>query len=576
MNKLVVLEIIALILIAMSFFGYLSYGGWNTTPTPLVTEFNTSFWNLETVEYPPLNTTLLYIGNMTVGETTIDMYDVFFNSHMFNESTIRIHAVLLRPPGSDLPAVLVLHGTNGSAEDMLPFGLEVASWGYAVFAMDSPGCGNSTGPTSSPENTVNFEDGPYSAYYYQNVLAASRAITVLSTLPFVNASSIAVSGASMGGVATFILSAVDSRVNVSIPIVASGYFDEIAQRGSFANFIVPSSMNITDPDGLALIRYFDCRAYAARLSIPTLMLIGTHDEFFFLDAVNKTYTLIPSNKTLNLAPNHGHSYADGWLNSTNIWLDHYLKGQPQSLPVVSVPTATLINFYTSVKVEVSVSPGNYTTSVLYRNGLPGSLWAEISLDKNETIPLPPLPTTIQYFLAVKANGTTLSTSPVYQIQATSSYFYMIFFALFAFGLLLMINWRSELWAHISSDKVKSMLFTLSIIFWIIAGFSLTLPWIDIPGKTSVSLLQMWDNYAIHLPTISILFVALLAALAGYAIRMWIGGALLLVPAVVIYYYIATFITWSGGAFTFGWGAYLFAVLIGASLLIPAVLKIIRG
>jgi cephalosporin-C deacetylase-like acetyl esterase len=576
MNKLVVLEVIALILIAMSFFSYLSYGGWNTAPTPLVTEFNTSFWNLDTINYPPLNTSLSYIGNRTVGETTIDTYDVFFNSHTFNGSTIRIHAVLLIPPGTDLPAILLLHGTGGSAEDMLPIGLESASRGYAVFAMDSPGCGNSTGPTSSPENTVNFEDGPYSAYYYQNVVAASRAITVLTTLPFVNGSSIAVCGASMGGVTTFILSAVDSRLKVAIPVVASGYFDDVAQRGSFANFIVPSSMNITDPDGLALIRYFDCRAYAANLSIPTLMLIGTHDEFFFLDAVNKTYALIPSDKALNLAPNHGHSLADGWLNSANIWLDHYLKGQPPSLPVVSVPTAALINFYTSVKVDVSPSPGNYTTSVFYRYGLPGSFWTEISLDKGETIPLLPLPTTMQYFLAVKANDTTVSTSPVYQIQTTSSYFYMIALFLLAFGLLLMINWRSELWAHISSDNVKSMLFAFGIIFWIIAAFSLALPWLNIPGKTSVSLLQMWDNYAIHLPTINILFVALLVALAGYAIRMWIGGILLLVPAVVIYYYIATFIIWSGGAFVFAWGAYLFAVLLGASLLIPAVVKIIRG
>ena len=576
MKKLVVIEIAALILVAMSFFVYLSYGSWNTTPPPLVTEFNTSFWNLDTINYPPLDTDLSYTGNRTIGGTTLETYDVFFNSHVFNGSTIRIHAVLLRPPGTDLPAILLLHWTGGSAEDMLPFGLELASRGYTVIAMDSPGCGNSTGPTSGPANIVNFQDGPYSAYYYQNVVAASRAITVLTTLPYVNGGAIGASGAAMGGVTTFIVSAVDNRVKVAVPVVASGYFDDIVQRGSFAGFIVPSSMKITDPDGLALIRYFDCRAYAARLNIPTLMLIGTHDEYFFLDAINKTYAMIQSDKAINLAPNHGHSFAVGWLDSTTIWLDHYIKGQPQSLPVPPVPTAEPINFFTSVKVNVPPSSGNYTTSVYYRYGLPGSLWAEISLDKGETIPLLPLPTTVQYFLAVKANGTSLSTSPVYQVQTTSSYFFVTFLFLLALGLLLAINWRTELWAHIRSDNLRSTLFALSMIFWIVAAVSLSLPWIDIPGKTSISLIQMWDNYAIHLPTIYILFIALLASLAGYAIRMWIGGAILLVPAVILYYYLLVFIVVLAKAFIFTCGAYIFGICVGVSLLIPAIMKIVRG
>jgi len=575
MKKLVVVEIAALILLAVSFFAYLSYGGWNTTPPPLVTEFNTSFWNLDTINYPSLDTSISYTGNRTIRGTPLDMYGVFFNSHIFNGSTIRIHAVLLRPPGTDLPAVLLLHGTGGSAEDMLPLALELASRGYTVMAMDSPGLGDSTGPTSSPANIVNFKDGPYSAYYYQNVVAASRAITVLTTLPYVNGSAIAVSGASMGGVTTFIVSAVDSRVKVAVPVVASGYFDDIVQKGGFAGFIVPSSMKITDPDGLALIRYFDCRAYAQRLNIPTLMLIGTHDEYFLLDAINKTYAMIPSQKAINLAPNHGHSFAVGWLDSATVWLDHYLKGQPQSLPVPPVPMAAPINFFTSVNVNVPPS-GNYTTSVLYRYGLPGSLWSEVNPDKGETIPLPPLPTTVQYFLAVKANGTAISTSPVYQIQTASSYFFVTFFFLLALGIILALNWRAELWAHIRSDSRRSTLFALSMILWIVAATSLTLPWIEIPGKASVSLIQMWDNYAIHLPTIHILFIALLASLAGYAIRMWIGGAILLVPAVVLYYYLLIFIVVFGKAFVFTWGAYIFGICVGVSLLIPAVMKIVRG
>ncbi len=570
--KLRVLKLLLLLLMVLGFSAYLSYGAWQAPSRPLVSSFNTSFWDVPPA-FPPLDAEVAYIGENTVDGVPLEQYNITFNSHYFNGSIITIHAVVVKPSAESqgLPGILVMHGTGGSYSQMLPFGLQVASKGYAVMMMDSPGCGQSTGPGSSPENTVNFSEGPYSAYYYHNVLAASRAITVLSSLPYVNGSAIAASGASMGGVTTFILAAVDDRVRAAIPVVASGYFDEIAQEGSLANFIIPQGVKASDPEALDLIRYFDCRAYAQQLEVPTLMLVGTNDEFFFLEAVNKTYSLIPSEKAIALAPNHGHfSVADGWISSAVAWLDQNLKGRGE-LPTPPTPTAEVINFYTGLRVVTEGGqPLPANTTVFYRYGLPGSPWVE---SPGGFIPLLPLPNDVQYFIAVKEGGSIASTSQVFDARAQSSLFAVALLFIIALAILLAFNWRDDLRELISSDRTSFILFAGSLLIWLVAAYATSAPWIEFAGRSSVSLLELWDRYALHLPSFYLVFAALLAALAGYAVRMWAGGIILAAVALPAYYYLATLLP---QAIVISWGAYLLGACVGASLVVPAVLKIVRG
>jgi cephalosporin-C deacetylase-like acetyl esterase len=582
MNKLHFIEIAGIILIATAFFSYISLsGGWYSAPQPIVTTFNTTFWDLNQ-NYPPLNLTSSYRGNSTIGGNLLAIDDIWFDSHFYNNgSIVRIHSIFVEPytpnapPTAKIPGVLLLHGTNGSAEEMLGYGEQLASNGYAVLAMDSPGCGNSTGPKCTDANNVDFSNGPYSSYYYQNVIAASRAITVLAQLNDVNGSAIAVTGASMGGVTTFLISAIDNRVKVAIPVVAAGYFDDIIQEGSFANFVIPLNVSTSDPRVKDFGMYFDCRAYAEELKVPTLMLIGTNDEFFFLEAVNKTYSIIPSEKALNLIPNLGHAFAEDWINSTVLWLDHYLKGTGQTLPTQAVPSAEVINFYTAVNVSVLLS-NNYSTSLFYRYSIPGALWAEVNLSQGENVPLLPIPTNIEYYTATEVNGTILSTSPVYQIQATSSYFFLLVIFLVLVIIVLAANLRADISAYISSDVRGSILFALGIIIWFVAAMSITLPWVEIPGRATMSLMQLWDRYAVDMLPVYVLFIGLLIALAGFAIRMWIGGLVLAVTAIGLYLWLTPLVNVSGGYFIFAWGAFVMGACFAIALVIPALIKIVRA
>ncbi|MDI9608998.1 MAG: alpha/beta fold hydrolase [Candidatus Verstraetearchaeota archaeon] len=572
MSKAVILKVLLLVLVGVLFSSFIASDTWRPSHKSLVETFNTTFWE-SGIEYPPLEMNVSYVGNSTVGEVVLEEYDAFFNSHVFNGTMIRIHAVVLRPPGENMPTVLLLHGTGGSYLQLLPYGRALSSHGYVVVLMDSPGCGLSSGPTSSPENTVDFSDGPYSAYYYHNVIAARRAITAISGLPYVNPDAIAVSGASMGGVATYLVAATDSRVKAAIPVVASGYFDEIVMGGSFANFIVPPEITLSDQAGIDLIKYFDCRAYAESLSVPTLLLIGTHDEFFFIEAVNKTYSIIPCDKAINLAPNTGHAMPDNrWLVSSVIWLDHYLKGSNETLPSAPLSSAEPVNFYTSIRIAV---PDAENVSVFYRDGLPGALWVEQDLSKGDLLPMPLLPTTVSYFIGLKSNGTVVSTSPVYKIPVVPSVFVISVAFLVAVILVLFINWREEV-LGVELDALGLLLFIAGLVIWIVAAFATSLPWIDFTGRTSVSLLQLWDRYALHFPPFALLLVGLFGSLLAFASRIWLGGLALLLTFGWVYYYLIPLTSLSASVVSLGFGAYLVGMCIAASFLIPAILKIVRG
>jgi dienelactone hydrolase len=602
MNKLVVVEVILLVIISFLTVSYIATGAWDSHATSQVSSFNTTFWDLDQ-DYPSLNMQLVFVSNTTSGNTTINQFDLWFNSNYYGNETVRIHSILLVPNATlpyggctlvnctcdpdciceilcnaslaphDMPAMLLLHGTNGSASDMLNYSKVLALKGYVALAMDSPGCGNSSGPLCTGVNFVDFSDGPYSSYYYYNVIAASRALTAMSNLPFVNGSSVGVTGASMGGLTAFLLSAVDDRVAVSVPVVAAGYLDESMMRGSFINFVMPKNMSIKDPRVGEFVSYFDPRGYVPNMTVPTLMLIGTHDEFFFLDSINKTSAILAAPKGLDLAPNQGHSFATGWTDSASIWIDHYLRGNNQTLP--PVPQATVEPVFLSSALNISLMPSTlaeYAPVVYYRYTLPGSTWIEISPGAGQTIPLLPLTSNVLYYVGVEAEGSPVSTSLVYAVAATSSFFWIAIGFLIILLVILGINWREEIWAYVASDVRGTALFTIGVVLWVVAFFSMMMPWLSIPGKASLSLFQFWDSYAIHLPAFWIVLVGMIVTLFAFMVRMWIGGIALVVMAIILYSQLAVV---SLAGVEFAQGIYIFGICAAISLLIPALVKILK-
>jgi dienelactone hydrolase len=100
-------------------------------------------------------------------------------------SPLRMLGYLARPMGAGpFPAVVILHGCSGFAEDVVAWADRVSHWGYAVLAVDSFG----------PRGVESACAGSF----FNQPIDGYRALSFLADQPFVRAGRVAVMGFSLG------------------------------------------------------------------------------------------------------------------------------------------------------------------------------------------------------------------------------------------------------------------------------------------------------------------------------------------------------------------------------------------
>ncbi|MEU1972221.1 acetylxylan esterase [Microbacterium sp. NPDC019599] len=198
--------------------------------------------------------------------TTIEAFDVTFPGFAGDP----VKAWLLVPAGASapLPAVVEFIGYGGGRG--LPFEkLGWASAGFAHFVMDTRGQGSGwgsgggtpdphgTGPSASGFMTRGIEDP--AAYYYRRVFTdAVRAVDAVRTLPGVDATRVAVAGASQGG---------------GIALAAAGLCEGLVAVLPDVPFLCefPRSVGFTDRDPYQeIVRYLSVHRGADELVHRTL------------------------------------------------------------------------------------------------------------------------------------------------------------------------------------------------------------------------------------------------------------------------------------------------------------------
>ncbi len=126
-----------------------------------------------------------------------------------------------------------------------------------------------------------------------------------------------VSGASKRGWTTWLTGAVDDRVKGIAPMVIvmlnfraqnphqlevwgrySEQIDDYVRRGLMGR--------LETPDGLELWRMIDPYTYRDRLALPKLLIDGTNDRYWTLDALNLFWDELPGPKYVVNVPNAGH------------------------------------------------------------------------------------------------------------------------------------------------------------------------------------------------------------------------------------------------------------------------------
>ncbi len=198
-----------------------------------------------------------------------------------------------------LPAVLCPHGhTPGHDARFLEQTQQrcatMARMGAVVFVYDMVGYGDATQCDHDIPKAMTLQ-----------TLNSIRALDFLTTLPDVDTSRVAMSGESGGGTQTFLLTALDSRVKVSVPVVmVSAYF--------FGGCVCESGMPIHNRAA-----YQTSNAEIAALAAPRPLLLISDGkdwtnrtptlEFPFIQAIYRYYGAANQVENQHL-PNEGHDY----------------------------------------------------------------------------------------------------------------------------------------------------------------------------------------------------------------------------------------------------------------------------
>jgi dienelactone hydrolase len=146
----------------------------------------------------------------------------------WSEADQRVPVIVLKPdgvkPGTRLPVVILLHGTGGKKENNLGLMKTLVGKGFMAVAPDGryhgERCAKGTGTADYyPAIAQAFRDGRSHPWLYDTVYDVMRLIDYLQTRGDVDPKRIGLMGFSKGGMETYLASAADERIAVSIPCI---------------------------------------------------------------------------------------------------------------------------------------------------------------------------------------------------------------------------------------------------------------------------------------------------------------------------------------------------------------------
>jgi PhoPQ-activated pathogenicity-related protein len=131
-----------------------------------------------------------------------------------------------------------------------------------------------------------------------------------------------ISGASKRGWTTWLTGSQDKRViaiapmvidvlnmPVNIPYQKEVWGDYSVQIEDYVKLGI--AQDLQSAEGRDLAAMIDPYSYRATLTMPKLIIIGTNDEYWPVDAIKKYYNDIPGENYIHYEPNVGHSLGDG-------------------------------------------------------------------------------------------------------------------------------------------------------------------------------------------------------------------------------------------------------------------------
>lgn len=308
-----------------------------------VPAIETGPWKLDSLRKPPRITS----------STTGTVREITYEGEPYLGKPTRIWGYLAIPEKREgkLPAMVLVHGGGGTA-----FREWADLWqkrGYVALAMDLGG--NGPGRKRLPDGGPNQTDkekflhkGELRDFWtYHAVAAVIRGVSLLASLPEVDADRIGITGISWGGYLTSLVAGLDDRLKVAVPVYGCGFIHENSAWNNIFARLEPDQRK-------RWVANFEPSRYIGGARMPVLWVNGTNDFAYPLDSYQKSYRLLESrNLCVTVRMPHGHK--EGWTPvEIGLFVDQHLKkGKPLARVVSSKREGTTVRVRFKAEVPIT-------------------------------------------------------------------------------------------------------------------------------------------------------------------------------------------------------------------------------
>ncbi len=294
----------------------------------------------------------------TWGDKSGMVQEVYYQGEPLAGKPTRVFAYYARPESEEgpFPGMVLVHGGGGTA--FPEWATLWAKRGYAALAMDLAGCGPGRkrlpdgGPDQGHEQKfADFTDQQVGKMWtYHAVAAVVRGHSLLASREEVDAGRIGITGISWGGYLTCIVTGIDDRLKVSVPVYGCGFLHENSAWLGIFEKMGPEKRD-------HWVFYFDPSRYLGGVSCPILFANGTNDFAYPLDSYQKSYRLVPGRVDLRIEVRMRHSHPDGWApKEIGLFVDSVLAGG-DPLPRLGPMTTAGGKVTATVTAKVPVTRG---------------------------------------------------------------------------------------------------------------------------------------------------------------------------------------------------------------------------